>query len=716
MNILKNIPQELKDKKQWILSKNKIPVDQYGYRIDAYNEGYWKKFDELDIKEGFNPSFVFNNDYVGMDLDNCLDENGNLMEWAKPLFNNIKNPYIEKTISEKGLHLFFKITKFFENKKGVNVKINTIERLKNNPDKCGVEIYSNKRAFVCTGNLYKNYKSIIQTSDSLIDLYKMLSSTMRKKNEKNNKYFSKDNVFTEIKNNINIIDIITSYGIIVKNDKCNCPFHNETNNSLVIYPFTNSYYCFGCQAGGDLIDFVARKEDITQIEAAKLLNNKYNLNINFEKVKGMNDDNDKNNVKWDPFYVWVEWIDALGEKFKARLSEYYEIHSSIEREQWPNIKKIKVLPVEQSVKSLLNHYRIEIKYNLIKFDYDVFINKKLVGPLERHLADIKNHCINHNLDITKEHLIDNLCLIGYKNQYNPWEEYLKKSHEYYLKNPDQKIFSKFMESINSNCEYKDLFISKFLLQMIYVGTSNYDSDISSDYMLVLKGGQNQGKTTWLKNLLPPGLQQDYFLKGRQLDLNNKDSTIEIVSNILVELGEIGTTFQKSDQEALKNFITNDRDKFRIPYAKTALTQKRHVCLAATTNDNDYLRDLTGTRRYLTIECESFNWNVKIDIDILWGFLYSCYLKGKSYKFTHEQIKIINQINDKFLFKNEKILMIEEVFDCKPDDGDWYTATQIIEEIKNPVFTIYNIGKELKKLGVNFKVGHQKKTYYYLKKL
>ena len=61
-------------------------------------------------------------------------------------------------------------------------------------------------------------------------------------------------------------------------------------------------------------------------------------------------------------------------------------------------------------------------------------------------------------------------------------------------------------------------------------------------------------------------------------------------------------------------------------------------------------------------------------------------------------------------------MIEEVFDVDPgDDGDWYKAGQIIELLPGGIFTKYNIGKELKKLGVKFKMGYGKQLYYYLKR-
>lgn len=61
-----------------------------------------------------------------------------------------------------------------------------------------------------------------------------------------------------------------------------CPFHGDTRPSLVVYPATQSYYCFGCGAGGDVIDFVARRNKVGFKEAVELLcrtaGQPYNLN------------------------------------------------------------------------------------------------------------------------------------------------------------------------------------------------------------------------------------------------------------------------------------------------------------------------------------------------------------------------------------------------------------------------------------------------------
>jgi hypothetical protein len=50
-----------------------------------------------------------------------------------------------------------------------------------------------------------------------------------------------------------------------------CPFHEEKNASFTIYPATDTYYCFGCGAHGDVIQFVMEKEAKTYNEAIEAL-------------------------------------------------------------------------------------------------------------------------------------------------------------------------------------------------------------------------------------------------------------------------------------------------------------------------------------------------------------------------------------------------------------------------------------------------------------
>ena len=80
-----------------------------------------------------------------------------------------------------------------------------------------------------------------------------------------------------LKMNCDIENIISSY-VGLKRAGRNltglCPFHSEKTPSMVVYNDSQSFYCFGCGAGGDVISFIMRMENLDYIEALKFLSDR----------------------------------------------------------------------------------------------------------------------------------------------------------------------------------------------------------------------------------------------------------------------------------------------------------------------------------------------------------------------------------------------------------------------------------------------------------
>ena len=71
-----------------------------------------------------------------------------------------------------------------------------------------------------------------------------------------------------------IYDVISTYVTLKKRGRTYvglCPFHNEKTPSFTVYPDTQSFYCFGCGAGGEAIAFMKRIENLDYIDAVKTL-------------------------------------------------------------------------------------------------------------------------------------------------------------------------------------------------------------------------------------------------------------------------------------------------------------------------------------------------------------------------------------------------------------------------------------------------------------
>ncbi len=92
------------------------------------------------------------------------------------------------------------------------------------------------------------------------------------------------NTVDEIKSRCNIVDVIGRVVTLKKAGsiyKGRCPFHNEKTPSFVVYESSQSYKCFGCNEGGDVINFVQKYYNLDFKEAVEMLAKEYGIEINF---------------------------------------------------------------------------------------------------------------------------------------------------------------------------------------------------------------------------------------------------------------------------------------------------------------------------------------------------------------------------------------------------------------------------------------------------
>lgn len=83
-----------------------------------------------------------------------------------------------------------------------------------------------------------------------------------------------DSFLQELKMKTDIEDVISAYVTLKRRGATLvglCPFHNEKTPSFTVYPATQSFYCFGCGAGGDAITFLKRIENLDYLDAVKTL-------------------------------------------------------------------------------------------------------------------------------------------------------------------------------------------------------------------------------------------------------------------------------------------------------------------------------------------------------------------------------------------------------------------------------------------------------------
>ena len=154
-----------------------------------------------------------------------------------------------------------------------------------------------------------------------------------------------------------------------------------------------------------------------------------------------------------------------------------------------------------------------------------------------------------------------------------------------------------------------------------------------DYCPVLEGAGGLRKSTMVEILASTDFYSDTpFEVGR-----GKEAQEQVQGLWLYEIAEM-THFSKSEVGAIKAFISSKVDRYREAYGATLSTFERQCVLVGTTNENTYLRDRTGNRRFWPIPVRNrinTEWLQKYR-DQLLAEAYALYLQGVPYVPTPEQ--------------------------------------------------------------------------------
>ncbi len=203
---------------------------------------------------------------------------------------------------------------------------------------------------------------------------------------------------------------------------------------------------------------------------------------------------------------------------------------------------------------------------------------------------------------------------------------------------------------NENQELAKSFLWKWSLQAVRAVMG--DKGQASELVLILLGGQGAGKTMWFRSLAP----DDFVKTGLQLNPSNKDSILEANTAWINELGEIDGMTRKVDHANLKAFLSKTDDYVRRPYAVVEERIPRKSVFGGTVNNQSFLVDDTGNRRYLVLEVDCIDYNHNIDMQLYWRQVWSEARRSKSEVPHWLSAEEMNQQQD----QSEKFRMLDPI--------------------------------------------------------
>lgn len=98
----------------------------------------------------------------------------------------------------------------------------------------------------------------------------------------------------QVKAKLGIVEVVSGYLKLEKagtNWKARCPFHNERTPSFFVSPTRQSYHCFGCNRGGDIISFIEEIEGLDFLGSLKMLAER--AGVQLEPLQGKQENSEK---------------------------------------------------------------------------------------------------------------------------------------------------------------------------------------------------------------------------------------------------------------------------------------------------------------------------------------------------------------------------------------------------------------------------------------
>ena len=351
-----------------------------------------------------------------------------------------------------------------------------------------------------------------------------------------------------------------------------------------------------------------------------------------------------------------QWIIKQGGMAEVHMPETkgdYNDHRAVSGEVIPALKFIDVptdidfvksekgrmLNLKENVLGVMKTHNIHVNYNVIKKRMEIEIpHMKFIADMkeEASLVEIEDRCIK--LGVPHTRVRDYLKVIA--NEYNPVIEWIESKQW-----DGTSRLPEFLKTITSSTPeaLKDMLLKKWLISC--VAACYEPNGVELEGILCFQGAQGLGKTLWFKRLCD--YNKGWLLEGATLNPSDKDSVKRAVSHWIVELGELESTFKKSDIDQLKAFVTAKTDELRLPYDRAFTTYQRRTAFYASVNAREFLTDSSGNRRFWCVAVTNINFNHGINMQQVWAEIKeTMYVQGqKNWFLSPDERELLQESNE-----------------------------------------------------------------------
>ena len=235
----------------------------------------------------------------------------------------------------------------------------------------------------------------------------------------------------------------------------------------------------------------------------------------------------------------------------------------------------------------------------------------------------------------------------------------------------------------------------------------YD-EVVNHTVLVLVGRQGIYKTTWLEHLIPPALRA-YSSKLPLSGQITKDDRLRLCENGMLNMDELDAMCGR-EMNIVKSLLTSTDVNERAAYGRLKERRVRLASFCASTNNREFLTDITGNRRWLPFEVESIQnpFYTTLPYELMYAEAVYLVKHDFNYWFDMEEIGVLEEHNEHFRVQDNEEQLLPILFDVPAEGkGEFMTTAQISERlvtygnIKKPI-ALSQLGKVMLSAGYTSK--------------
>lgn len=222
----------------------------------------------------------------------------------------------------------------------------------------------------------------------------------------------------------------------------------------------------------------------------------------------------------------------------------------------------------------------------------------------------------YGIDIATTSVSEVMRLIATRNAWHPVRDYLR-SVEWDGTERCKRLLADYFSAEDS--ELNSVLSRCFLVSCV---ARVMEPGCKVDTTLILKGKQGVGKSTGLR-----ALASARWFSDTPIEVGNKDGYGGLNGVWIYEFSELDSMSRK-EATAVKGFLSAQVDRYRPPYGRNFVTRPRQTVTTGTTNEDAFLKDSTGSRRFWPVEVgQPGVESLEADRDQLWAEALSLYEGG-----------------------------------------------------------------------------------------